>query len=607
MKNNIISESGSDAVIFQDCGNIDYKKNIIINTNSNALGFYNCKYITASYNEIKNTALRAGMGSGYMGVNMHYKVENCLFENNLIDSVGYDGIRFGGDNITIRNNVITNFCMILDDGGGIYTGGDELLQYHDRQIQNNIILNGIGAGEGTDLPTYLPAEGIYIDDCSINTTIINNSVANCNRGIFIHNANTISIIGNTLYNNETQLLLAHNWTAPECPINQCVIKENIYFSKLKSQVVADFMTIENDIQNFGTIDYNYYCRPIDDDLTIYSLYIGNSGTTSSFMNLATWQSTFNYDLNSKKSLFTVPAYHITNLRGTSKLENGKFNSDIEGWNYWSNYDNGYATWDNNNDLDGGCLKLGFNITSGKADGLVLSYVSFSEAIAGENYILKFSMVASTTGKRVKIYMRDNDSPRNYITPVQYVYSDTKRTEHELHFVPDSTKTNARIDFEIKDDDGPIWIDNVELYNADVKTTNMDDHVKFLYNPGISALAFNVGGNCYDVKGNKYGSFILQPYTSVILMSTSPITNMNIKQTYNSFIVYPNPVNNLLFISTTDTLKETVIIIDISGRVVYEEDRNSGNLAIDVSSLSKGIFLIQLKDYKNIATAKFIKN
>ena len=438
MKNNTISESGTDAVNFGICSSINYNKNKINNTNNNALTFAFCKNIVASNNEIHNTGLRAGMGGdNYMGVSMYNQVKNCLFEYNLIDSIGYDGVYFAGDSIIIRNNVITNFCMIIDDGGGLYTGGSDNSQHVKRELENNIVLNGVGAGEGTDNPTYTAAEGIYIDDHTNSIKIINNTVANCNNGIHIHNSHDISIIGNTLYSNNIQLGFYHTTAGPTYPITNCTVNNNIFFAKSKSQMVAEFTTIYNGIPNFGTFDNNYYCRPVDDELTIFTKYTGPSGSVSKYMDLETWQTTYQYDLHSKKSPATIPAYNIINYVGSNKIINGKFDNDISGWRYISNNNNCIASWDNSDKLDNGSLKISFSSPTGNADSYLSAFFNFDNVVAGGNYILKFSMFGSNPGKTSKTYMGITVDPYNLIAPAQFINMGTARNEYQFLFTPES--------------------------------------------------------------------------------------------------------------------------------------------------------------------------
>lgn len=339
--NSKISESGDEAVNFFYCSNINFNKNKIINTNNKAISFLFSTNIVASNNEIHNTGLRAGMGMSYTGVSMFNKVTNCLLEYNLIDSIGYNGVYFAGDNIIVRNNVISNFCTTIDDGAGIYTASSEL----SRELKNNIILNGIGAGEGTNNAAYVPANGIYLDDVTANVAIINNTVENCYYGIFLHNANHISIDGNTLYNNYKQLLFAHTTASPEYPITNCSVNNNIFFAKLNSQIVAEFTTIDNGIPNFGTFDNNFYCRPVNDELTIFTKYIGPSGLVSKYMNLATWQTTYQYDLHSKKSPITIST--INNIDDYIKFVYNSTNSSLTynlGGNYIDVQGNKYSSY-----------------------------------------------------------------------------------------------------------------------------------------------------------------------------------------------------------------------------------------------------------------------
>src|SRR5207237_1122120 len=81
------------------------------------------------------------------------------------------------------------------DGGGVYTyTGPNITVYNQRKITRNIILNGLGAGFGTDSPSYLPVNGIYLDDNSANVEVEGNTVADCkNIGYFIHNVHEITM------------------------------------------------------------------------------------------------------------------------------------------------------------------------------------------------------------------------------------------------------------------------------------------------------------------------------------------------------------------------------------------------------------------------------
>lgn len=265
-------------------------------------------YLTIRKNRFSNIAVLAGMGQSgahaYEAIRMN--ASHSLIEYNSIDHVGYCAIRFTGDYNTIQYNFINYFDLVKDDGGGIYTGNASgTTASTGRVIKNNIVLNAVGCPEGTTASTRRQADGIYMDDAACGVTIEGNTVAFCpHYGLFLHNAHDIKITGNTLFNNMDQALYKHDnssWPA----ISNLLITNNIYFSKLASQKSAYFYTLNNDISNFGTMDYNYYVRPLDDNYVIQGqIYLGTTSHVTTDYTLATWQSKYGKDMHSHKSPVT---------------------------------------------------------------------------------------------------------------------------------------------------------------------------------------------------------------------------------------------------------------------------------------------------------------
>lgn len=69
-------------------------------------------------------------------------------------------------------------------------------------------------------------------------------------------------------------------------------------------------------------------------------------------------------------------------------------------------------------------------------------------------------------------------------------------------------------------------------------------------------------------------------------------------------IYPNPVNDNLFIATEDNIEE-ITIYTLTGVVIYNET-NSNN-TVDVSKLSDGIYFIKVKTSKGEMMRRFTKN
>lgn len=79
---------------------------------------------------------------------------------------------------------------------------------------------------------------------------------------------------------------------------------------------------------------------------------------------------------------------------------------------------------------------------------------------------------------------------------------------------------------------------------------------------------------------------------------------SVEEYETKFNVYPNPVNDRLFIETTEDVKE-VSVYNIVGIPVYNESNFSGN-SISVTDFAEGIYFIKIATDKGEAIKKFIK-
>jgi hypothetical protein len=65
---------------------------------------------------------------------------------------------------------------------------------------------------------------------------------------------------------------------------------------------------------------------------------------------------------------------------------------------------------------------------------------------------------------------------------------------------------------------------------------------------------------------------------------------------SKFDIYPNPLKNTLFIKSENDLINTVSILSVEGRKVYEAKGSLlNNQQIDVSGLEKGIYFILINE------------
>ena len=170
---------------------------------------------------------------------------NMTCTNNIIDSAGLLGIYFGGSNILVQNNFITNVGLLKNDGGSIYAyaPGEAPSPYTpfltNRIVRKNIVLNN------RKLLYGLPADyqnddvrGIYMDGSVVNVLIDSNTVGNIRgEGIFGNNNVGLTIRDNVVYNTTTGILL-NFLTCTEPLVRNNRITRNAIYTFTSAQVSA---------------------------------------------------------------------------------------------------------------------------------------------------------------------------------------------------------------------------------------------------------------------------------------------------------------------------------------------------------------------------------
>jgi uncharacterized delta-60 repeat protein len=122
-------------------------------------------------------------------------------------------------------------------------------------------------------------------------------------------------------------------------------------------------------------------------------------------------------------------------------------------------------------------------------------------------------------------------------------------------------------------------------SQDVYTINMLNDGKIL-----------VGGNFSSYKGSYASSSLIKLHSGVVLSSESFELN-------NSVSVWPNPVNDVLNVSSIDNLEIlSVKIYDLQGKLIIDSNKDS----INTDGLSPGLYLANIFTEKGMLTKKIIK-
>ena len=468
-------------------------------------------------------------GDGYTPQGIYLNGNNNLIQYSEVDSSGANGIHFEGDWSTVKNNFVNTFGFVTDDCGGIYTGQGLGINtiYNSKSILDNIIINGIGATAGTDDTTYKPANGIYLDANTNHVTVLRNTAAYCARsGMFNHAATYSDIENNTFYNNAyTQFLLVRETN----PVSNIVSTGNIMFAKTASQLASRMESYygTNNLTSVGAVNYNYYCRPIDNNYMFFDMYeLGTSGQfVTSYETLTSWQSKFGIDAGSQTSPATFPAFTSSNASGVNLFSNGSFTANTGGVGTWSPIGDETLSWVNNK-LDGGAIQLSANNYS-SSNYFYNTFPTSNTVTAGQGYLLSFTVQGAASGSPMSVYLRQQNAPNNPMTPVTIVPISSTRQNYQFGFIP-TISGLVSIELDIAQPNGAVWIDNVNLQGATITPTNPDNYIVFAYNPGTSNTQVTIPSGTYlDATGKQYSSStVLKPFTSIVLFKSVSQNSQN---------------------------------------------------------------------------------
>ena len=315
VKNCIIENNGQNGIKAEANSDHQIIENNTI-TNNNNIGIF-FRGNTSVGNIVKNNNVRysgylLGMGmSGFHGyTGIINDGTNSLTTYNNIEYTGYIAIRFGGQNCEVSYNFI-NYCNLCkDDGAGIYSWRDHTT---GKVIKSNIILNCLARPDGWYYVEVVRSHGIYLDGLS-NALVTNNTAAgNDGCGIFINSAQNVTAEYNTCYDNiwGIRILSEAGSLARNHRINSNILvaKELVDPSNVWNQSAFGVVSKLDaaDLSQFGTSDYNFFARPVNNDnyIEVWKNAWGWAPGDRMAYNLSEWQSLFGKDSHSSTTSVTV--------------------------------------------------------------------------------------------------------------------------------------------------------------------------------------------------------------------------------------------------------------------------------------------------------------
>ncbi len=437
---------------------------------------------------INRTGTIPGMGNpmqSYIAITL--RGDNNTVQYNKIDSSGYSGIDFFGANNNILNNVVDYFAFVKDDGGGIYTWSGDISITTKRPVGNitgNIVQNGTTCPAGTDSVHAGIAHGIYLDYNSGYATITGNTVTKCTGGIFIQDAHYVTVQQNTFFNNNSQIILRHAFNPALFQNND--VSNNIAVSLTGTQPVMEASSVDAvngtpPLTSFAYMHDNKYAR-IDGSSPFFRLGMKGLNLTGS---LGMWKSTYQMDQTSLETSLNFPLYTINRLIGSNLYTKGALITP-------------FAT-----------ATVNTRVVASTGVGTIL---------AGKSYVTHFTIHAPDDTRTMLVFLQKNLYPWPCISDVISVGTASPSTNNTVVFekTTDGDPICGLV-FQMNQIDPRIYVDNIDLYQADVTKNDPSKNYLFRTNPSKSAITVGLTSTYQDVGGKVYqGNFTLQPFSSIVL-------------------------------------------------------------------------------------------
>ena len=135
--------------------------------------------------------------------------------HNLIHDGPRMGIMFAGNNLVLEYNHIRHMNLETEDTGAVYTGGRDWLGSRGSVIRYNYFHDMLGYGHDEKGVWHSPhfAWGVYLDDNAGGVDVIGNIVARCSRAsIHLHNGRDNVVQNNIFVEGRLQQVEYSGWT-----------------------------------------------------------------------------------------------------------------------------------------------------------------------------------------------------------------------------------------------------------------------------------------------------------------------------------------------------------------------------------------------------------
>jgi hypothetical protein len=506
--------SGTNGISMSATDGIEIRQCVVEDTNDTGiLVVQTSKNTVIADNVVENSGVVPGAGArledqdegNYSGILMGGGTaeENGLIEGNVVNHSGYNGVHFVASGVTVKNNLITNFTVLLDDGGGIYTWrGSEV--YVNRKVIGNIVLDGPGAIAGKAPMEASSSSCIYLDNATSNLELTGNTMARCTRAGLLENyAHDVIISGNTSFDSRIQ---GEIWSLDVAPIVKNTCSDNIFFSRIEAQPTLEVSAPSGQIQAFGAWDLNHYIRPTQNDLVLHATIDGN---VSRFHSLASWQLAYGLDPAGTSTPVVLKTHGKPVLVGPNLVTGGDFESGVATIFAWSATSNVTATADASGKLTGtGSLELTFAAPTKNECRIYASGANLGPVSSSKTYLLRVSTLGTSVNGILGATLGQVKSPYANLAPPQKRAFGTTRIDHEFVFVAPTSDPLATFSITVDERSGTTYLDGIEVYEITAPVLDPNASIRFEINAKTAPKTIALDGTWID--GRNVAAVLMKP-------------------------------------------------------------------------------------------------
>ncbi len=220
-----------------------------------------------------------------------------------------------------------------------------------------------------------------------------------------------------------------------------------------------------------------------------------------------------------------------------------------------------------------------------------------------------------------VRLRDNSGTASSMTLNNVNVAGFNALELEFYFYPNSMETGE--DFWVRLNDGSGWVtvaayasgtsfNNGSFYVATVTipatSFNFNNPVDFRFQCDASANADQIYIDAVTLTGIS-GSALVQASADITELGQRPVhsfeSEFEIEERHEEISLYPNPASQVLHLDYTGEI-QSIQLMSLTGREIRDLQVSSANRRIDISSLTKGMYILLVQKDGEMIPMKFMK-